>query len=112
MKMNNPFAKYLIILSLCLLSFSCTRTPVIYMVGDSTMSYKPDPATPERGWGMLLPEYFNETIIIENHAMNGRSSRSFIYEGRWDSVMTSIKKGDYVILQFAHNDGGIKYSLF
>lgn len=62
---------------------------------------------PERGWGQLLPEYFNNEIVIENHAMNGRSTRSFIYEGRWDSLVNKLKKGDFVVIQFGHNDGSI-----
>jgi len=74
------------------------------MVGDSTMANKPLQDNPERGWGMLLPEFFTDQVIIENHAMNGRSTRSFIYEGRWDSVMTKLKKGDFVVIQFGHND--------
>lgn len=96
--------KAALILTLCILVFSCTNTPVIYLVGDSTMSQKTKPESPERGWGMLLPDYFEESIKIENHAVNGRSSRSFTYEGRWDSVMNLVNKGDYVVIQFGHND--------
>lgn len=96
--------KSLLLLSISLLVFSCTNTPVIYLVGDSTMSQKTNPESPERGWGMLLPDHFNESVKIENHAMNGRSSRSFTYEGRWDSVMGLVKKDDYVVIQFGHND--------
>lgn len=51
--------------------------------------------------------YFNtDKIEIQNHAKGGRSSRTFITEGRWDSIMKTIKKGDYVLMQFGHNDGG------
>jgi DNA sulfur modification protein DndE len=81
-----------------------SHKPVIYMAGDSTMANKPLPDNPERGWGQLLPEFFTDRIVIENHAMNGRSTRSFIYEGRWDSLMTKLRKGDYVVIQFGHND--------
>jgi DNA sulfur modification protein DndE len=80
---------------------------VIYMIGDSTMANKPIEDNPERGWGQLLAEFFNNKITIENHAMNGRSSRSFIYEGRWDSVMYRLKKGDFIIIQFGHNDESV-----
>lgn len=82
--------------------------PVIYLAGDSTMADKPLEDNPERGWGQLLPEYFNDKVVIENHAMNGRSTRSFIYEGRWDSLMNKVRKGDYVIIQFGHNDESIQ----
>jgi DNA sulfur modification protein DndE len=78
--------------------------PVIYMAGDSTMANKPTEDNPERGWGQLLPEFFNNKVTIENHAVNGRSTRSFIYEGRWDSLTKKLKKGDFVIIQFGHND--------
>jgi lysophospholipase L1-like esterase len=83
---------------------SCEQEPVLYLAGDSTMSDKPPEAEPERGWGQMLPQFFNESIRIENHARNGRSTRSFRYEGRWDSIMSKVKKGDYVIIQFGHND--------
>ncbi|MCB9333196.1 MAG: hypothetical protein H6574_19180 [Lewinellaceae bacterium] len=59
---------------------------------------------PERGWGQLLPEYFEETLTIKNHAVNGRSTRSFIDEGRWAAVLDALQPGDYVFIQFGHND--------
>src|SRR5512133_1128275 len=88
--------------------YSLSPKPVIYLVGDSTMADKPLEDNPERGWGQLLPEFFNDKVVIENHAMNGRSTRSFIYEGRWDSVMNKVRRGDYVVIQFGHNDGSIQ----
>jgi len=98
----------LALLTFILTAFSSlSPKPVIYLVGDSTMADKPIEDNPERGWGQLLPEFFNDKVIIENHAMNGRSTRSFIYEGRWDSVMNKVRRGDYVVIQFGHNDGSI-----
>ncbi len=84
--------------------------PTIYLIGDSTMADKPDPieVSPERGWGQLLPEFFNNDIALSNHALNGRSSESFITEGHWKEVFTKLKKGDYVIIQFGHNDEKFK----
>ena len=77
----------------------------IFMIGDSTMANKPiDNEKPERGWGMALQGFFTDDIIVDNHAVNGRSSKSFIDEGRWDKVLEKIKPGDYVIIQFGHND--------
>lgn len=58
----------------------------------------------ERGWGMVLQEYFSKGVVIDNHAVNGRSSKSFIDEGRWQKVLDKIKPGDYVFIQFGHND--------
>ncbi len=82
-----------------------TPAVTLFMIGDSTMANKPlTPAQPERGWGQLLPLYFNNGVRIENLAMNGRSSKSFRDEGRWQSVMDHLHPGDYVIIQFGHND--------
>ena len=77
----------------------------IFMIGDSTMANKSlAGGNPERGWGHVLPGFFSEDIRVDNHAMNGRSSKSFIDEGRWDKVLSQMKKGDYVFIQFGHND--------
>jgi DNA sulfur modification protein DndE len=77
---------------------------MIYMVGDSTMSDKPLEDNPERGWGMMLPKFFDSTVTVENHAMNGRSTRTFLSENRWQPILDKLKPGDYVIIQFGHND--------
>ena len=89
------------LLATALILFSAFRAdkPVItiFMIGDSTMANKKiDGGNPERGWGMVLPGFFSEDIRIDNHAANGRSSKSFISEGRWEKVISKVKKGDYV----------------
>ncbi len=77
----------------------------IFMIGDSTMANKSyDNEKEERGWGMVLQGFFTDDIIVDNHAVNGRSSKSFIDEGRWQVVLDKIKPGDYVFIQFGHND--------
>jgi lysophospholipase L1-like esterase len=76
----------------------------IFLVGDSTMADKPRQELPERGWGQLFRERVLPTATVENHAVNGRSTRSFIDEGRWQKVVDSLKPGDWVIVQFGHND--------
>lgn len=77
----------------------------IFMIGDSTMANKKlDGGNPERGWGHVLPGFFAEEVRIDNHARNGRSTKSFIDEGRWDKVLNKIQPGDYVFIQFGHND--------
>ena len=64
----------------------------VFMIGDSTMANKKlDGGNPERGWGMVLPGFFSEDIRIDNHAANGRSSRSFISEGRWEKVISKVE---------------------
>jgi acetyl esterase/lipase len=77
----------------------------VYMIGDSTMADKPNPDTnPERGWGQLLPQFFDGQVAVHNFAVNGRSTKSFIDEGKWAAVLGKLKNGDYVFVQFAHND--------
>jgi lysophospholipase L1-like esterase len=77
----------------------------LFLIGDSTMANKPlVPAQPERGWGQILPVYFQTPVQVENLAMNGRSSKSFRDEGRWEPVLDHLRPGDYVIIQFGHND--------
>ena len=81
------------------------KTTTIFMIGDSTMANKDiTEGKQERGWGMALQCYFDDNIVIDNHAVNGRSSLSFINEGRWDAVLQKMRPGDYVIIQFGHND--------
>ena len=100
--------KYLSILlaTVLLLAFrpaADDRKPTIFLVGDSTMSDKPlDKA--ERGWGMYFRQYFDEGVTLQNHAMNGRSTRNFRHEGRWAKVLEQLKPGDWVFIQFGHND--------
>lgn len=77
----------------------------IFTIGDSTMANKnTDKQNQERGWGQMLQLFFNEGVVIDNHAKNGRSTLSFINEGLWDQVLSKLKKGDYVFIQFGHND--------
>ncbi len=76
----------------------------VFLIGDSTMANKPNPADPERGWGQILPEFLDEKVIVQNHAVNGRSTKSFINEGRWKKVLEGLHKGDWVLIQFGHND--------
>lgn len=78
--------------------------PVIYLVGDSTMADKPDLAHPERGWGQALRDLVVAPATVANHAVNGRSTKSFIDEGRWAIVAAALRPGDWVIIQFGHND--------
>lgn len=77
----------------------------IFMIGDSTMANKPTKdGNPERGWGQMLPGFLSDEIVVDNHAKNGRSSKSFIDEGLWEAVLEKIQPGDYVFIQFGHND--------
>src|SRR3954470_23775619 len=80
-------------------------TPKVHLIGDSTMANKPtDPPNPEHGWGQLFPRYFTDPSMVINYAMNGRSTKSFRDEGLWDKEMGAVKPGNFVIIQFGHND--------
>ncbi|MBN1941787.1 MAG: rhamnogalacturonan acetylesterase [Phycisphaerae bacterium] len=84
---------------------SKTRAPVIFMAGDSTMeSYRIIPARPLRGWGQMFHMYFKDGATVDNHGASGRSSKSFRDEGLWKRIMDNLRPGDYVIIQFGHND--------
>lgn len=81
--------------------------PVVFMIGDSTVKNADSDDDDMWGWGSVLAEQFDTTkISLENHAMAGRSARTFLDEGRWDKVYNALRPGDYVIMQFGHNDGG------
>jgi lysophospholipase L1-like esterase len=81
------------------------QTPArLFLIGDSTMADKPLVDNPEHGWGQMLPIFFAQNVQIFNHAKNGRSTKSFIAEGRWKVVVDQLQPGDYVFIQFGHND--------
>jgi rhamnogalacturonan acetylesterase len=82
--------------------------PVFYIIGDSTVRNGDGTGKNQQwGWGSFMTDHFDTSkISIRNHAIGGRSSRTFITEGRWDRILATLKKGDYVIMQFGHNDGG------
>lgn len=94
------------VLALLILTTPITdKTTTIFVIGDSTAANKDiSGGKQERGWAMALQAYFDDNILVDNHAVNGRSSKSFINEGRWDKVLRKMKPGDYVIIQFGHND--------
>ena len=78
-------------------------------MADSTVANKPfKDGNPEKGWGQVFPLYLKEGVKVDNHAVNGRSTKSFMDEGRWDKVLSLMKPGDYVIIEFGHNDEKIK----
>ena len=81
------------------------KQTTIFIIGDSTAANKDiSGGKKERGWGMALQCFFDDNIVVDNHAVNGRSSLSFLNEGRWDKVLARMRPGDYVIIQFGHND--------
>ncbi len=104
------FKSFILITSLVCSSFIFFKKekPTLYIIGDSTVRNGDGRGgNGQWGWGNFLADYFDTTKInIENDAIGGRSSRTFITEGRWDRILAKLKKGDFVIVQFGHNDGG------
>src|SRR5258706_7851956 len=82
--------------------------PTLFIIGDSTVrNGRGDGAGGLWGWGDWIRPYFDSTKIkVENRALGGRSSRTFLTEGRWEKVLADVKAGDFVLMQFGHNDGG------
>jgi len=76
----------------------------LFLIGDSTMAERTNLEGPMRGWGQMLQPFLQSRVLVENHATSGRSSKSFIGEGRWQKVLEAIEPGDYVFIQFGHND--------
>ena len=87
-------------------SLVAQKQPItIFLAGDSTMAPKQPDKRPETGWGEMLGQLFKEgTVKIDNRAMNGRSTKTFISEGRWQAIIDDLKPGNYVFIQFGHND--------
>lgn len=99
--------KYLFFLSfLTLMSFSLIKKEMVtlFIVGDSTAADKQPKAYPETGWGMEIAAFFNKEVKIDNRALNGKSTKSFLNEKRWEAVLKDLKAGDYVLIEFGHND--------
>lgn len=105
--MSKIYTRLGVVISMVVLLLTMTsadRRFTIFMIGDSTMANKDIKKGQERGWGMALQGFFTENVVVENHALNGRSSRSFIIEGHWQKVYDAMKPGDYLVIQFGHND--------
>lgn len=102
--MSRTFLLFSIIIFLV---FGCSepqKSFSIYTIGDSTMANKSEDVYPETGWGQVLQQYFDSTVTVKNFALNGRSSKSFIAEGHWKEIRDRLQPGDYVFIQFGHND--------
>lgn len=91
----------------CVLSVAAAD---IWMAGDSTMSPYGGRYFPQQGWGQRLQDFCVEGVKVHDLAVGGRSSKSFIFEGRWDKLLAGIKPGDFVIIAFGHNDAPPKKS--
>lgn len=81
--------------------------PTLHLVGDSTMADKEELEHPQRGWGQAFRERVLPPLRMENHAVSGRSTKTYRSEGRWDKVLAAIQPGDWVLIQFGHNDKSV-----
>lgn len=107
LSMKKQKAIFLIsLLLLCATAFQLhQREPfTVYLIGDSTMSVKETHKYPETGWGMPFAYFFDESVAIENRAKNGRSTKTFLSENLWQPVEAKLSPGDWVLIQFGHND--------
>ena len=100
--MNTLVKKAMALLLSLLICLPLPSAVKVHTIGDSTMATYAD-NSPKIGWGQVLQQFFTNDVKIVNHALSGRSSKSF-YQEKWSSVKSQIKEGDYVIIQFAHND--------
>lgn len=84
-------------------AFSIQSKPTVYIIGDSTVR---NTGKGQAGWGTYLINFLDSNrVSVNNQAMAGRSTRTFIKEGRWEKVLSSLKPGDFVLMQFGHNEG-------
>jgi len=96
---------FFVIIFLSLVAFSLPPKKIkIWLIGDSTMANKEIKAYPETGWGMPFTYFFDSSVVVDNRAKNGRSTQSFIDEKLWQPVVDNLNEGDYVLVQFGHND--------
>lgn len=86
--------------------FFSKEKPTLFIIGDSTVKAgQGDGGNGMWGWGSVIDQYFDTTrICIENHAIGGRSSRTFLTDGRWEPILEKIEPGDFLLIQFGHND--------
>jgi lysophospholipase L1-like esterase len=98
---------YLLFLLTALAGAASAKEPItVHLAGDSTMAKKLPEKRPETGWGEALPKFFREDRVrVNNHAKNGRSTRLFIEQKLWEGLLDALREGDYVFIQFGHNDG-------
>lgn len=102
---KNSLILLLLVFTACA-AFKFSEKPTLFIIGDSTVKNGHDKGDLEQwGWGHFLPDSFDTTRIhIENHALGGTSTKTFITKGLWAEVLKKMKPGDYVIMQFGHND--------
>lgn len=109
--MKNLRLFLLVLVAVVMLSADKSSEITVWMIGDSTMASKKPERAPESGWGEAMQVNFKPGVLVKNRAASGRSSKSFIDEGRWKNVLDSLKAGDYLVIQFGHNDEKVSEKL-
>jgi lysophospholipase L1-like esterase len=89
-------------------AFPAKKKIKIFLAGDSTIAIKETKAYPETGWGMPFVHFWDSSVTVVNRAKNGRSTKTFLSEGLWRSIYDEAGEGDYVIIQFGHNDESVE----
>jgi lysophospholipase L1-like esterase len=100
---------FVCLLGLVSFTLSIKKHTTIWMIGDSTMCQYDSSRFPLTGWGMPFAQYFDSSVTIKNEARGGRSTRTFIAENRWQPIVNDLSDGDYVFIQFGHNDEAKNY---
>ncbi|RDC56700.1 GntR family transcriptional regulator [Pedobacter chinensis] len=85
-------------------AFTFKKPTMLYIIGDSTAANKESTKYPETGWGMKLQSFFKNDVKVDNRALNGRSTKSFRNEKHWQPILDQLQTGDYVFIEFGHND--------
>ena len=98
------FTRLVLFIFLLPLFSAAEPLPTVFMAGDSTMSVKAKKDYPETGWGSPFADFFSDALTVKNLAKNGASTRTFMELGLWKAIVDNVKPGDYVFIQFGHND--------
>jgi lysophospholipase L1-like esterase len=83
---------------------ACLPPLSVHLIGDSTVSTYPANYYPQMGWGQVLDTFFSKQVTVNNQAVSGQSTRSFIGRGHWKALLPALQAGDYLFIQFGHND--------
>ena len=95
----------LVVLILGISAFAQRRHVTVFIAGDSTAAMKLPEKRPETGWGEMLQQHFDaKKVVVDDRAQNGRSTKTFISEGRWQAIVDAVNPGDFVFVEFGHND--------
>lgn len=107
--MKKYISLVLLFIVVCGFKMSSDKPTTIFIAGDSTaQSYNEDRDGLIKGWGQMLSLFLTDDVRVVNHAMGGRSTKTFISEGRWDKLLAEVSEGDYVFIQFGHNDASTR----